>query len=120
MPKLLICTLYAVVLSTNTGKYYRMVRHMIGHADRVFQRDCCAEVACVMGHPSPVQNLLRLHVPPAASQTRRDRETSLSIGVETKPDKFLCADMITVLKKNKKREREYGCPVCTGSCSTHS
>lgn len=58
-----------------------------------------------MGHPNLVQNLLRLQVPPAAPQTRRDRETSFSVGMETKPDKFLRVDMITVLRKKKERER---------------
>lgn len=35
---------------------------------------------------------------------------------ETKPGKFLCADMITV----PKQKIEYVCPVCTGSCHPHS
>lgn len=80
-----------------------MVRHMTGHAE-VFCRDCCAEVGCVMGHPSSTQNLLRLQVPPTASQTHRDREISLSIGTETKPDKFFYVDMIRFLKKKKKKK----------------
>lgn len=50
-----------------------------------------------------MQNLLRLQFPPTASQTHRDREISLSIGMETKSDKFFYVDMIRVLKKKKKK-----------------
>lgn len=46
---------------------------------------------------------MRLWLLPTSSEIHRDREIHLSMRMEAKPDKFICVDMVTVLKKKKKR-----------------
>lgn len=56
---------------------------------------------------------MRLWLLPTSSEIHRDREIHLFMRMEAKPDKFICVDMVTVLKKKKK-----GCLACRDSCSS--